>query len=167
MRSTWAFDTSFQGIVMVCKTVLAASKDINRMVKITIMIFELDIFKDDITKKENRSKLSTGFWIVHFLTCTCMEPFYKIYEQFDSSSAYFILSFRQTLFIRIKSECFMLFQVTTGYSALSTWIDNRTRKNRVFDFWIEFLISVSQVKSIYSSPNLKIPFTPRQRKMQN
>lgn len=61
MRSTWAFDTSFQGIVMVCKTVLAASKDINRMVKITIMIFELDIFKDDITKKENRSKLSTGF----------------------------------------------------------------------------------------------------------
>lgn len=65
---------------MVCKIVLVVSKDINWMVKIMIMIFELNIFKDDIIKKENRFKLSIGFWIVYFLICICMEFFYKIYE---------------------------------------------------------------------------------------
>lgn len=51
MRSMRAFDTSIQGIVMVCKTFLIASEYINRIVKITIMIFELDIFKYYITKE--------------------------------------------------------------------------------------------------------------------
>lgn len=46
---------------MVCKIVLVVSKDINWMVKIMIMVFELNIFKDDIIKKENRFKLSIGF----------------------------------------------------------------------------------------------------------